>query len=123
MFDAIFICPGAQSTLTLRENGRAVQWVREAFGHLKAIGALGDAVSFLQEAALLPDVDLAIDQTDSKVVTSYGVVTGWNADVGMLKSLSIEPSETAFSSAFAYAISKHRCYEREMDGLVKKIAF
>lgn len=123
LFDAVFICPGAQSILTLRESGRAVQWAREAFGHLKAIGALGDGVSFLQEAALLPGVDLAIDQASSRVVTSYGVVTGWNTDVGVLKSLSIEPSETAFSSAFAYAISKHRCYEREMDGLVKKIAF
>jgi len=123
LFDAVFICPGAQSILTLRENGRAVQWAREAFGHLKAIGALGDGVSFLQEAVLLPGVDLAIDQASGKIVTSYGVVTGWNTDAGVLKSLSIEPSETAFSSAFAYAISQHRCYEREMDGLVKKIAF
>ncbi|KAA8910803.1 catalase-like domain-containing protein [Sphaerosporella brunnea] len=123
MFDAVFICPGAQSTITLRENGRAVQWVREAFGHLKTIGALGDAVAFLQEAVMLPGVDLAIDRSSSEVVSSYGVVTGWKANVGLLRSLKIEPSKTAFSSAFSYEISKHRCFERELDGLTKKIAF
>jgi catalase len=123
MFDALFICPGAQSVITLRENGRAVQWVREAFGHLKAIGALGDAVSFLQEAVVLPGVDLAINPSSSEVVTSYGVVTGWKAEVEVLKSLKIEASKTAFSSAFAHEISKHRCFERELDGLAKKIAF
>lgn len=34
MFDAIFICPGTRSTITLCETGLAVHWVREAFGHL-----------------------------------------------------------------------------------------
>ena len=123
MFDATFICPGAEAELTLRENGRAVHWVREAFGHLKAIGALGEGVAFLQEAVVLPGVDLAIDRESKNVITSYGVVTGWKADVGLLKSLKIEPSATAFSSAFAHEVSKHRCYERELGGLVKKIAF
>jgi len=123
MFDATFICPGAEAVLILRENGRVVHWVREAFGHLKAIGALGDAVAFLQEAVLLPGVDLAIDRESSQVISSYGVVTGWKSNVGVLNSLKIEPSSTAFSSAFAYEISKHRCFERELDGLVKKIAF
>ncbi|KAF8532635.1 catalase-like domain-containing protein [Trichophaea hybrida] len=123
MFDATFICPGAEAVLTLCENGRVVHWVRESFGHLKAIGALGDAVAFLQESVLLPGVDLAINRESSQVITSYGVVTGWKSDVGVLKSLKIEPSTMAFSSAFAYEISKHRCFERELDGLVKKIAF
>lgn len=123
LFDAVFIPPGAESMLTLRENGRAIHWVREAFGHLKAIGALGDAVAFLQENVVLPGVDLAIDPDSTEVVTSYGVVTGWKASVGLLKSLKIEPSAKAFSSAFAYEVSKHKCYERELDGLVKRIAF
>jgi catalase len=124
MFDAVFITPGTASTLALRDNGRAIHWVREAFGHLKAIGALGSAVEFLQQAVILPGVDLAIDPQSSEVVTSYGVVSGWKADIGVLKSsVKIEPSSRVFSSAFAYEVSKHRCYDRELDGLVDKVAF
>ncbi|KAI5843878.1 catalase-like domain-containing protein [Morchella snyderi] len=123
MFDAIYINPGTQSTLTLRENGRAVHWVREAFGHLKAIGALGDAIDFVQQACVLPGVNLALDQNSKEVVTSYGVVTGWNADVKLLQSTKIEPSTTAFGSAFANEVAKHRCWQRELDGLHAKLAF
>lgn len=44
MFDSIFVPGGAQSLETLSKNGRVVHWVREAFGHLKAIGATDEAV-------------------------------------------------------------------------------
>lgn len=123
MFDAIYVNPGVQSTLTLRESGRAVHWIREAFGHLKPIGAIGDAVDFIQQACVLPGVTLALDQKSDEVVTSYGVVTGWNASVGLIQSMKIEPSGTSWASAFAYEISKHRCWERELDGLSKKLAY
>lgn len=111
------------ANLTYRQNGRAVHWVREAFGHLKPIGALGDAVSFLQQAVILPGVDLAADPNSDEVVISYGVVTGWKSSVGVLRSLDIEPSASVFSSAFAHEISKHRCWERELDELHTKLAF
>lgn len=123
MFDALFLCPGAQSVLTLRDNGRAIHWVREAYGHLKAIGAVGEAVGFIQESVILPGIDLAIDPASDKVVTSYGVVTAWKADAKNLSGLAIEPSETKFTSAFAHAISQHKCFAREMDGLASKVAF
>lgn len=42
LFDAIFIPSGAEHAKALLQNGRAVHWVREAFGHCKAIGAIGD---------------------------------------------------------------------------------
>jgi catalase len=42
MFDALFIPSGANCALTLASNGRAIHWVMEAFGHLKAIGAVGE---------------------------------------------------------------------------------
>lgn len=123
MFDAIYVNPGVQSTLTLRENGRAVHWIREAFGHLKTIGALSDAVDFIQQACVLPGVVLALDQKSDRVVTSYGVVTGWDVNVKLMESAKIEPSETSWASAFAYEISKHRCWERELEGLSKKLAY
>lgn len=47
MYDAVYIPGGAQSIATLSKNGRAIHWVREAFGHLKAIGATGEAVTFV----------------------------------------------------------------------------
>ena len=44
MFDSIFI-PGGSHIETPRKQGRVVHLVREAFGHLKAIGATGEAVN------------------------------------------------------------------------------
>lgn len=123
MFDAIYVNPGVQSTLTLRENGRAVHWIREAFGHLKTIGALGDAIDFIQQACVLPGVELALDQKSARIVTSYGVVTGWNVNAKSMQSVKIEPSETVWMRAFVYEISRHRCWERELEGLSNKLAY
>ena len=44
MFDAILIPGGAKHAQALAGNGRTVHWVREAFGHCKAIGALGEGM-------------------------------------------------------------------------------
>lgn len=40
MFDAIFI-PSGEHAKSLITNGRAIHWIREAFGHCKPIGAIG----------------------------------------------------------------------------------
>ncbi|KAL7268167.1 catalase 1 [Rhizina undulata] len=122
MFDAVFICPGTQSTQILRENGRAIHWIREAFGHLKPIAALDDGVTLLQEA-VLPSIALALDQDSSAVSTSYGVVTAWKLVKSLLELPKIEKSNKNIVNAFAYEISKHRCWDRELDGLVDKVAF
>lgn len=42
LFDALFIPGGLEHVRTLASNGRAIHWVLEAFGHLKAIGAVGE---------------------------------------------------------------------------------
>lgn len=42
MFDALFIPGGASHIRTLAQSGRALQWILEAFGHLKVIGAVGE---------------------------------------------------------------------------------
>jgi len=42
MFDAIYVPSGEESAKTLMKNGRAIHWIREAFGHCKAIGAIGE---------------------------------------------------------------------------------
>jgi catalase len=42
LFDALFVAPGAKSAETLKKDGRVIHWIREAFGHCKAIGAVGE---------------------------------------------------------------------------------
>lgn len=42
MFDAFIIPSGAAHAQKLAENGRTIHWVREAFGHCKPIGAIGE---------------------------------------------------------------------------------
>lgn len=71
MFDSVFVPGGADSVATLRKNGRAIHWVREAFAHLKAIGAVGEAVDFVRDACELPGMDFS---TSADVVDSYGVM-------------------------------------------------
>lgn len=44
LFDALFVAPGSRSAETLVKNGRVIHWVREAFGHCKTIGALGEGL-------------------------------------------------------------------------------
>ena len=44
LFDALFIPPGAKSAETLKKDGRVIHWVREAFGHCKTIGAVGEGL-------------------------------------------------------------------------------
>ncbi|KAI0724260.1 catalase [Cerioporus squamosus] len=125
MFDALIIPGGAKHVQALAKNGRTLHWVREAFGHLKPIGALGEAVAFLREAVQLPGVQYAADLNSDNVTTSYGVVTAGKYDAGSAAAdaLSIKQGEKGFISNFAYELSKHRCYERELDGLAARVAF
>ena len=79
----------------------------------------------MREAVQLPGVQLASDLNSDNVVTSYGVVSTGKYDLGSAAAdtLSIKQSEKGFVSNFAYELSKHRCWEREQDGLVSKVAF
>jgi catalase len=45
LFDAVFVPSGGEHAKALLANGRVVHWIREAFGHCKAIGAVGDGKS------------------------------------------------------------------------------
>lgn len=44
LFDALLIPSGLECAKALASNGRCIHWVREAFGHLKAIGAIGEGM-------------------------------------------------------------------------------
>lgn len=123
LFDALFI-PSGHHISHLAKHGRAIQYVREAFGHCKPIGAAGVGIAFLRDIAGLPGVHFQHGDS-SDVMTSYGVVTTGKLDVksAVTGQLRIEHDKKDFLAEFAYVISQHRCYEREMDGLTAQVAF
>jgi catalase len=45
LFDALYIPSGVEHAKTLHETGRVIHWIREAFGHGKAIGAIGEGIT------------------------------------------------------------------------------
>jgi catalase len=145
MFDAIYIPSGAEHAKKLASNGRAIHWIREAFGHCKAIAASGEGKLFLtiiyapiqyqslffssgasvvQQALGLPEMKFAHSPDSDDIVTSYGVVTTGKYDVKTAASDALHISaDQGFVSRFAYEISQHRCWQRELDGLCDRVAY
>lgn len=121
MFDALFVPGGKQAIETLSKNGRALHYIREAFGHLKAIGATGEGVLLVEKALQLPTVATS---SDHEAVESYGVVTLKSVHPERLGELvSAAKNAKGFLDKFVYAISVHRCWERELDGLSTMVAY
>jgi catalase len=119
LFDALYVPGGAQSALILRENGRSVHWVREAFHHCKAIAASGEGVDFIQEACQLPGIQLALKPADTTPVVDKGVVTVGKFETSNELKVKLSGGND-FVSLFAIEISKHRCWERT--ALAAKVA-
>nr|QFQ66400.1 catalase [Xylaria sp.]QFQ66401.1 catalase [Xylaria sp.]QFQ66402.1 catalase [Xylaria sp.]QFQ66404.1 catalase [Xylaria sp.]QFQ66405.1 catalase [Xylaria sp.] len=121
LFDAIFVPGGVASIETLQKSGRAIHWLREAFGHLKAIGATAEAVQLVARALALPAVEMS---NDDKTVESYGVVTIANISPDSLKgAVTIAKEGTGFLQQFWYQISQHKNFARELDGLSSQVAY
>jgi len=124
LFDAIFIPGGSEHARALMTNGRVNHWIKEAFGHCKAIGAVGEGATVVREAINLPSVRTTTGDDGDKVFSSYGVVTAskWGATDAAGEALKIG-SGSGFASQFAHEISKHRCFDRELDGLTAMIPY
>ncbi|KAK6858109.1 Catalase [Apiospora arundinis] len=121
MFDAVFVPGGAESINTLSKSGRAIHWVREAFGHLKTIGGTGEATALLKLAFALPAVTISQDSTAQE---SYGVVTMGNVSPeGFGEAWSMAKEGASFVDKFFYQISLHRNFARETDGLSVQVAY
>ncbi|KAH6693443.1 catalase-like domain-containing protein [Plectosphaerella plurivora] len=120
MFDALFIPGGAESYQTLAKNGRALHWIREAFGHLKAIAATGEGVDLVHKAVVLPEVTLSSGGAHE----SYGVVTMRDVHPqGFKEAYEIAKGSKDFLEQFFYSVSQHRCWARELDGLSTQVAY
>ena len=121
LFDAVFVPGGAAAVSTLCKNGRALHWVREAFGHLKAIGATGEAVALVKDACDLLSVKFS---GGSDTVDSYGVVTAAKvAPESFSEAVKMVKGAKDFLDAYTYAISQHKNFDRELDGLSSMVAF
>jgi len=127
MFDALLIPSGAQSAETLKANGRCIHWIREAFGHLKAIGGIGEGVDVVRRALGTEVTQLAFAARDSTTPTSsYGVVTTGSYGVKATGKDALQfviGGEGGFVGSFAHEISSHRCWKRELDGLTSTVAY
>lgn len=79
----------------------------------------------MHQVLALPGVEFCSSLASDDVVSSYGVVTAGKYDVtsAAVDALTIAPGSKGFASNFAFEISKHRCWNRELDGLVSKVAF
>jgi catalase len=121
LFDSVFVPGGAQSVETLRKNGRAVHWIREAFGHLKAIGATGEAVELVKYACDLPGMEFS---ASGETVESYGVVTAAQVSPQSFKeAIQMAKGAKDFVDAYTFAISQHKNFERETQGLNAMVAY
>jgi len=119
LFDAVYI-PGGSHVSSLLKQGRVIHWVRESFGHCKAIGATGEGVALVKAAAEVEGVQFS---ATSDVVDSYGVVTAGSVGEQAGSSPLDLVGGASFVESFARAISKHRCWERELDGLTEMVAY
>ena len=121
MFDSVFVPGGADSVATLRKMGRAVHWVREAYGHLKAIGATGEGVELVKDACSIPGMEFS---TSGDLVSSYGVVTASKVKPeSFSETLKMAKGAADFLNAYTYEISQHKNFERELKGLSVMVAY
>jgi len=67
-FDAVVVAPSADGAADLEHDAAAIDWIRDAFGHLKVIGLSREALPLFERAGL---------QTDDGVV-----VLGGPKDIG-----------------------------------------
>jgi len=122
MFDSVFVPSGEESVKTLMGIGLARFWVREAFGHLKAIGAVGDGVK-LVEAAVKEAEGYKLASGSETLVNWYGVVTTTKPDNAASPQGVVEILKDAkdFIGNYFYEISMHRNWARELDGLADMV--
>jgi catalase len=125
MFDALLVPGGEQSIATLRKSGRALHYIREAFAHLKAIGATGEAVELVATALReVEQLQIPTTENTSEVRDSYGVVTLREAKPDSFgEVVNVAKGAKGFLEKFIYNVSMHRCWQRELDGLITSVAY
>jgi catalase len=57
-FDAVVVAPSAEGAALLLKEAAAIDWIRDAYGHLKVIGHSAAAAPLLQKAGVEPDAGI-----------------------------------------------------------------
>ena len=65
-FDAVAIFASAEGIKPLLKNSAAIDWVRDAFGHLKVIGHTAAARPLFAKAGLADDLDEGVIELDAR---------------------------------------------------------
>jgi catalase len=69
-FDSVVLLPSAEGCGILVAEAAAVNWVRDAFGHLKVIGHNADAVPLLEAASVETDAGV-IEVAEKRSLGQY----------------------------------------------------
>jgi catalase len=67
LFDAVVVAASAEGVAALRKEAAAIDWLRDAFGHLKVIGLVEAAAPLLAAAGLEPDIGVVVFGKSVKV--------------------------------------------------------
>ena len=65
-FDAVAIFASAEGIKPLLKNSAAIDWVRDAFGHLKVIGHTSAAQPLFAKASIADDLDEGVIELDGR---------------------------------------------------------
>jgi catalase len=57
LFDAVALLPSETGAEAMVKEAAAIDWLRDAFGHLKIIGYVAEAAPIFAKAAIAPDAD------------------------------------------------------------------
>jgi catalase len=95
LWDAVVLPDGQAAVATLSRTGQAVEFVKDQYRHCKPMLVLGAAGSLLEAARIPAKLPSGAD------------------DPALLKFK--DSGGTAALEAFAQAIVRHRCFERETD--------
>ncbi|MGI8892032.1 MAG: catalase [Bacteroidia bacterium] len=105
LFDAVYVPGGKMHIEALMQQGKAKNFVMEAFKHGKPIGASGEGVEFLR-ACTLTGIKLS-DKGSNKPTSDNGVVTNSNSD-----------NSDEFNKSFIEALKQHRHWGRTEKDMV-----
>jgi catalase len=60
LFDAVVVAPSAEGAKLIAQTAAAVDWVRNAFAHLKVIGYFAEAAPILEAAHIRGNMDAGL---------------------------------------------------------------
>jgi catalase len=95
LFDAVVLAPSEQGVENLLKEAAAIDWLRDAYSHLKAIAYLGAAVPLFAKASIATDGDtgiIALEKGSAKIATFIAAAKQhriWNREANVRPTPSV----------------------------------